>query len=37
MIATGSKPMNGDYYKGLTLSVLLYGLLALVSILMPIY
>ena len=33
MIATGSKPMNGDYYKGLALSALLYGLLALLCIL----
>ncbi len=28
--------MYADFYKGLALSVLLYGLLALVSILMPI-
>jgi len=27
MTATGSKPMKEDYYKGLALSVLLYGLL----------
>ncbi|GBE44675.1 hypothetical protein BMS3Bbin10_02778 [bacterium BMS3Bbin10] len=33
MIATGSKPMIEDYCKGLALSALLYGLLALASIL----
>ena len=33
MTATGSKLMNEDYYKGLALSVLLYGLLALLCIL----
>ena len=33
MTATGSNAMNEDYCKGLALSALLYGLLALASIL----
>ena len=36
MTATGSKAMNDDFCKGLALSVALYGLLALTSILMVI-
>jgi len=33
MIATGSKEMKEDFYKGLALTALLYGLLVLTSVL----
>jgi hypothetical protein len=34
MIATGSREMKEDYYKGLALTALLYGILLLTSVLM---
>ena len=37
MIATGAKEMKEDFYKGLALTALLFGLLALTSVLTALF